>query len=267
MTPKRSLLLAACLLGLGACQPQSGSSGDAVATVNGKPISREFFEFYAKGMAGQDSAALSPEQREQLLDALIRAELVAQQAEKDGLTKETQTAALLHVSRLNVLQQAASQRLLQENEATEEELRAEYEAQIAQLPKHEYRARHILVATEEFANNLVKRLEKGEDFAKLAEKESLDSSKMNGGDLGWFRPDTMVKPFADAVVALKPGEFTRKPVQTQYGWHVIRLEETRDLAPPAFDEVRNRVEQIVNAKKFNAYIEELAKNAKIEKSL
>jgi peptidyl-prolyl cis-trans isomerase C len=93
----------------------------------------------------------------------------------------------------------------------------------------------------------------------------MDASKSNGGDLGWFTPDRMVKPFADAVVALKPGEITRTPVQTQFGWHVIKLEETRDLAAPPFDSVRQRLEQLVQAKKLRTYTDELMKTAKVEK--
>jgi len=93
----------------------------------------------------------------------------------------------------------------------------------------------------------------------------MDSSKNNGGDLGWFTPGRMVPEFAGAVMALKPGEFTRKPVQTQYGWHVIQLLETREVTPPPFDQVRQRLVQVVQAKKFRLYQDELLRNAKVEK--
>ena len=272
-------LFFAGLVGLAACQPkdglpgkpepgESGGASKPVAIINGAPIHRDFFEFYARGVTGKAAGELTAEQREQVLDSLIRAQLVAQQATKDGLHKEKETAALLELSRLQVLQQAMTERYLKDRQPTEQELRAEYETQVAALPKQEYHARHILVATEAFAQKLVERLEKGANFADLARRESMDdASKQNGGDLGWFTPDRMVKPFADAVVALKPGEFTRKPVQTQYGWHIIRLEETRDVTPPPFDSVRQRLEQIVNAKKFKSYTDELIQNAKIEKQL
>jgi len=95
----------------------------------------------------------------------------------------------------------------------------------------------------------------------------MDSSKDNGGDLGWFTPDKMVKPFSDAVLALKPGEYTHKPIQTQYGWHVIELVETRDLQPPPYDNVRQRLEQVVQAKKVKTFTDDLMRNAKIEKKL
>jgi peptidyl-prolyl cis-trans isomerase C len=135
------------------------------------------------------------------------------------------------------------------------------------MPHLEYHARHILVATEPFAEKIIERLEKGEDFADLAKAESMDSSRTNGGDLGWFTPDHMVKSFADAVVALKPGEYTHKPVHTQYGWHVIQLVAVRDVTPPPFDSVRQRLIQIVESKEFTAYVDGLEKNAKIERKL
>ncbi|HEY8508703.1 MAG TPA: peptidylprolyl isomerase [Steroidobacteraceae bacterium] len=274
MIAYRFVLIAGLAAVLAACNRtgQSSVSGPPtdgkppVATVNGTPLSNQYFEFYVKTVTGKTPAELQPEQRDQVLDNLIRAYVVADQARKDGVDKEPDTAALLELSRVNVLQQAASAHYLKDKQPTEQELRAEYETQVAALPQQEYHARHILVATEQFAQKLVKELERGTNFADLARRESMDTSKENGGDLGWFTPDRMVKPFADAVVALKPGEFTRTPVQTQFGWHVIKLEETRDVAPPPFDQVRQRLEQLVQAKKFKAYTDELMKNARIEKN-
>src|SRR5204863_4334126 len=186
---------------------------------------------------------------------------------KEGLDQSTDTAALLELSRLNVLQQAVSDRYLKDRKASEQELRAEYETQLGSQPKQEYHARHILVATEPFAEKIVTRLGKGEKFDELARRESMDPSKSNGGDLGWFTPDRMVPEFSAAAMALKPGEYTHKPIRTQYGWHIIQLLETRALSAPPFDQVRQRLEQIVQNKKFRAYSDELMRNAKIEKLL
>jgi peptidyl-prolyl cis-trans isomerase C len=251
----------------GSASTDTKSSGPPVATVNGEPISREFYEFYVKGVAGKPSSELSPEQRNQLLDNLVRAKVVADQAAKDGITKDADTSALLELSRLNVLQQAVSQRYLKDKKATDQELRTEYETQIGTMPKTEYRAQHILVATDTFAKQLIERLNKGADFGDLAKKESMDSSKTNGGDLGWFTPDRMVKPFSDAVLSLKKGEYTASPVQTQYGWHIIKLTDTRDVTPPPYDAVKDRLGQLVQAKKFKAYEDDLLKTAKVEKNL
>jgi peptidyl-prolyl cis-trans isomerase C len=271
MNHSRILLVAAMLAALGACQPKSSvtpsDTSPPVATVDGSSISRDFYEFYIKGITGKSSADLTPQQRELALDNLIRAKLVAEQANKDGLDKNPDTASLLELSRLNVLQQAVSDRYLKDRKPTEPEVRAEYETQLGTIPKKEFHARHILVATEPFAQRIIARLDKGEKFDELAKRESMDSSKSNGGDLSWFSPDSMVPAFAAAVSALKPGEYTHQPVQTQYGWHVIQLLETRDLTPPPFEQVRQRLEQVVENKKFRSYTDELMHNAKIEKFL
>ena len=273
MNHSRLALVLVTLAALAACQPKTAGTAvndnsPAVATVNGVPITRSFWEFYIKGITGGKSPAdLTAEQRGIALDNLIRAQVVADQATKEGLDRSGDTAYMLELARLNVLQQSMQERYLKDRQPTEQELRAEYENQVATLPHTEYHARHILVATEAFANKLIEQLDKGANFADVAKRESMDSSKDNGGDLGWFTPDHMVKPFADAVVALKAGEYTKKPVQTQYGWHIIRLEETRDLAAPSFDSVRQRLEQLVQNKKFRAYTDELMKNAKIDRKL
>ncbi|HVW68553.1 MAG TPA: peptidylprolyl isomerase [Steroidobacteraceae bacterium] len=270
MNYPRILVVAVALGALAACQPKGGSAGSGdtspvLATVNGTPITQNFFDFYIKTVAGKPSSALTPEQRANAIDGLIRAELVAQQADKDGVTKDADTQEALELTRLNVLQQTMSERYLKDKKPTEQELRQEYETQVANLPKLEYHARHILVATEPFAQKVIERLEKGEKFEDVAKKESMDSSKDNGGDLGWFTPDRMMKPFADAVVSLKPGEYTHKAVQTQYGWHVIQLIDTRDLSPPPFDQVKQRLEQVVQTKKFRAYTDQLMSKAKVER--
>jgi len=256
---------------LSGCQQKSAgtamtaASGAPVAVVNGVPISRDFFEFYVMRIAGRASKDLPPDQRERALDNLVRAELVVQQAEKDGITKDPQTQNAVELARLNVIEQTASENYLKDKKPTEQELRAEYETQLATLPRLEYHARHILVATQPFAQKLIQELDKGANFVDLAKRESMDSSKDNGGDLGWFTPDHMVKPFAEAVVALKPGEYTHQPVQTEYGWHIIQLEGTRDLSPPTFESVHDRLVQVVLTKKFKAYTDQLLKSAKVEK--
>jgi peptidyl-prolyl cis-trans isomerase C len=258
-------LLAACGK-QGADAAKSDASAD-VAIVNGVHITRNTFDYYVQGASGKPASEATPEQKAQLLENLIRGELVAADAEKTGIAKQSETQAILQLARLNVLQQAASQAYLKDKKATDEDLKKEYDTQVAALAKTEYHARHVLVATEQFAQKLVAQLEKGAKFEELAKKESMDPSKENGGDLGWFTPDRMVPSFSAAVLQLKKGEYTHTPIQTQYGWHVIRLDDTRDLAPPPFDSVKDRLVQIVEAKKFKAYTDELAKSAKIEKKL
>jgi peptidyl-prolyl cis-trans isomerase C len=270
MNHSRLAPLLVTLAALAACQPKTSAVTDSsppVATVNGAPITRNFYDFYIKGITGGKSPAdLTAEQRSLALDNLVRAQLVAEQAVKEGIDKSGDAAYMLQLARLNVLEQAMQERYLKDRQPSEQELRAEYEAQLAAMPKTEYHARHILVATEPFAQKIIDRLDKGEKFDALAKAESMDSSKNNGGDLGWFTAGRMVPEFAGAVIALKPGEYTHKPVQTQYGWHVIQLVDTRPLSPPPFDQVKQRLDQVVEAKKFKAYTDDLISKAKIDRT-
>jgi peptidyl-prolyl cis-trans isomerase C len=240
-------LLAACSKG-GPTADTTKPADKPVATVNGTPISRAMFEYYAKNTAGKPAAELTPEQRAQLLDNLIRGEIIAEEALKEGLDKNTDTASLLTLSRLEILQQAGATHYLEDKKPTDAELKVEYDAQVAGMPKMQYHARHILVSSQDAAQKIIDQLKKGAKFEDLAKKDSIDSSKDQGGELGWFTPSNMVKPFADAVVSLNKGEITPAPVQP-------------------LDQVKDRVAQLVETKKFRAYQDELLKTAKVEKNL
>lgn len=256
------------LLALAACgDPKPKDAAPPVATVDGRPISANTFEFYVNGVTRGEQGEVTAERRAELLDSLVRAEVIAGRAEASGLADQPETRAMLDLSRFEILQQAAQQAWIRDNPVTDEELQAEYEAQVKLMPQVQYRARHILVATEDFARRLITRLDRGADFADLAKRESVDLSKENGGDLDWFTPDRMVAPFAQAVTALQPGEYTRTPVQTQYGWHIIKLEGTRPTTPPPMDSVRDRLKQVVEARKFRAHVDTLLQSAKVEKNL
>jgi peptidyl-prolyl cis-trans isomerase C len=260
------VMLAACAQKT--AQPTSGAGASKpVATVNGQALTPAQFEMFTKAVAGKVPAELNATQRSQALDTLVRAEAVAQQAEKDGLDKQGDVPPSLALARLQILEQAAMTNFLKDHKATDAELKAEYDAQIAAMPKMQYKARHILVKTKEEAEQIIAELKKGAKFEKLAADRSLDGSKTNGGDLGWFSPGNMVKPFADAVAQLKKGETTQAPVQSEFGWHVIRLDDTRETTPPPFDTVKDRLAQIVEAKKFKAYGDGLVSAAKVEKNL
>jgi peptidyl-prolyl cis-trans isomerase C len=266
--------LAACAKGQGTAQNSAASTASTanatdkpVATVNGTPISREMFEYFVKNTTGKPSAQLTADQRNEALDNLIRGELVAQQAEKDGLQNTTDVASALQLSHLEILEQAGGERYLTDKKPTDAELQSEYNLQVAAIPRTQYHARHILVSTQEQAQQIIAQLKHGAKFEELAKKSSIDSSKDQGGDLGWFSPTSMVKPFAEAVATLKKGEVTPAPVQTQYGWHVIQLIDTRDTPVPPLDQVKDRISQLVQNKKFHAYQDELLKTAQIQKSL
>ena len=241
-----------------------------LVSVNGKAISNDLFEAYVKAVTqGKASSELTPEEREQVKEELVRMEVIAQQAEKDGLAKEPDVATRLELTRLNLLQQAAAQKYLKERQPTEAEMRAEFETQLAATPLVEYHARHILVSSQETAQKIIDQLKAGGDFATLAKRFSGDkSTAQKGGDLGWFPPDAMGnKNFADAIGLLKNNEITSTPIQTQYGWHVLQLLGTRDRPPPSFEGVQDQLKRILLSKKYRAYSDELLKAAKIDPPL
>jgi peptidyl-prolyl cis-trans isomerase C len=261
-----TLLLAACGKGQQAAAPPPAVADKAtpppVAIVDGTPISRDAFDDYLKGLLrGKPIADVTADEKNQVLDQMINMQLIAAQAEKDGMDKDPEVATRIALLRTQILADAAAQKYVKANEPTDAELQAAYDSA---TDKTEYHASHILVPTKEKAEQLIKKLKGGAKFEDLAKTESTDNSKTNGGDLGWFTTAKMVKPFGDAVKGLKKGDFTAEPVQTQYGWHIIKLQDTRD-AP--LDQMKAQLSNPIMQKKFQAYIDGLKKNAKIEKKL
>jgi peptidyl-prolyl cis-trans isomerase C len=263
--------LAACGKGQQAQTPAPApATPDAatVATVNGTPISRATYDIYLKSLlqqSGKQPTDLTPEQKSQVLDELISTQLISAEAVKNGLDKDPDVVARLQLLRMRVLADAQSQKYLHGNEPTDAELHAQYDTAVAGLDKTEYKGRHILVATKEKAQELIKKIKGGAKFEDVAKAESTDSSKANGGDLGWFTPSRMAKPFGDAVRSLKKGEMTQEPVQTQFGWHIIKIDDTRDAVPPPFDQVKQQLTNQIMQKKLLEYIDGLKKSATIVK--
>jgi peptidyl-prolyl cis-trans isomerase C len=242
----------------------SKANDNIVVKINGKAVSNESFESFASLVARRPASELTPEQRSQILDNYIAMRLAAETAEKDGLAKNAEVENQIALTRMNLLSDALFKKYLDDHPITDDEIKAEYESQVAGVGR-EYKARHILVESRAQADELLAQLNKGADFGKLAEKNSVDGSAKQGGDLGWFNPKTMVPQFSAAVSKLEKGKITDAPVQTQFGWHIIKLEDTRAPAPPAFDDVKDQVKQLIQRKKIQAYVEDLKKTAKIEK--
>jgi peptidyl-prolyl cis-trans isomerase C len=239
-----------------------------VATIDGTPISRQEYDIYLKSLLqGRPPVELTAEQRNQVLDEMITMQLLSTQGAKEGLDKDKDVAARLDVVRMRVLADAESQKYLKDKEPTDAELHTEYDTDIAAMDKTEYHARHILVASKDQAEQIIKKIKGGAKFEDVAKAQSTDGSKANGGDLGWFTLTRMAKPFGDAVKTLKKGEMTQEPVQTQFGWHVIKLEDTRESATPPFEQVKQQVTNGVIQKKLQMYVDSLKKTAKIEKTL
>ena len=265
-----SLLLA---LMLGGCaeteQPASEAAeanpfGEAtVATINGTPIYATFFDAYATARLQQPAENLSDDDRDLLIEELIQFHLLAGAAIEEGLPQELDFAIEQEIQRLQMLSRAMATRYLDENPPTSIELQDAYEQNIDQLSGVQYKARHILVDQEAEAAAIIGELEGGADFAQLAMEHSTGPSGPNGGDLGWFSADTMVAPFSDAVVAMEVGTYSRQPVQTRFGWHVILLEELEDRAPPGLEAVRADITSVVEQQKVEAYLNSLRDAAEI----
>lgn len=271
-------LAVGALLALAACSKPAATDKAAgtpaapaappFVTVNGKAISQKLYEEYALALARRPLAELSPEDREQIKENLVRVELIAQEAEKSGLVNDPEVATRLELARLEVLQQASAQKYMKDHTATEAEMRAEFEAQVASAPLVEYQARHIVVSSEDVAQKIIGQLKAGNDFAALAKRMSADkATAAKGGDLGWFGPRDMDPSFTNAVALLKKGDYTSTPVQTAAGWHVIQLQNTRDRTPPAYDDVKDRLAKIVVAKGFKSQSDVALKAAKVEPPL
>jgi peptidyl-prolyl cis-trans isomerase C len=269
-------LAALAALGLAGCNNKAGEGKDGkaeatkaeqkppVATVNGKAISAEAFALWVQTQVQKKPEELTPEQRKQALDALVNLYVTGQEAEKQGLGKDGETAARLELERYNVLANALFQSKVKGVAPTDQDLKAEYDKQVAAMPKTEYKARHILVAEEQAAKDAIAQIQKGAKFEDVAKKISTDGSKDQGGDLGWFAPGQMVKPFSDAVEKLQKGQMTETPVKTDFGWHVIRLDDTRPVAPPPYDAVKDRLGPMVQQRQLREYVDGLRTAAKIE---
>jgi len=276
------LLGAAIALGTTACtkpaedaaKPASPTSATAatekasptLVTVNGKAITAQLLDTFLQAVTGKPAAEATPEQRDALLEQLVNMTLAAQAAEKDGQADSPDVKARLDLLHTQILAEAASEKYVKSHPVSDDEVKAAYDSEVANMPK-EYKARHILVETKEAADTVIKELQAGGDFAKIAKAKSKDpGSAAKGGDLGWFSAQTMVKPFSEALAKLEKGKTTTEPVQTQYGYHVIQLEDVRSPSAPAFEEVKEQVKMFAQRKKLQAYLDDLRKTAKIQKT-
>jgi peptidyl-prolyl cis-trans isomerase C len=238
-------------------------AADAAATVNGKPIKQSWVDFIMKDAQarGQKGEGL----RNAVINELVGSELAYQEAVKQGVDKNADLIIAAEIGHRKLVINAFLQDFMKKNPVTDADKKAAYEQYKKELGDKEYSARHILVKTEAEASDLIAQLKKGVDFAKLAKEKSLDpGSKEKGGDLGWFSPAGMVKPFSDAVVGLKKGEVTAAPIQTQFGWHVIKLADSRSTQVPAYDKVKDGLERTLQQRKLEKMMLGLKEKAKID---
>ncbi|MHB1592450.1 MAG: peptidylprolyl isomerase [Sulfuricella sp.] len=272
----KSRILAASIgsmLTLASCNAQDGNksaaapavSTAAIATVNGTPISQSRFNFLLK-QAQQQGQPDSPEVRKNLREKLITEEIVAQEAIKKGMDKLADVKTQIDLARQAILIRTYLQDYIKNNPIGDDALKAEYNKIKSQMGDKEYHVRHILVATEAEAKDIIAKLKKGEKFEKLAEKSIDPGSKAKGGDLGWAAPANFVPEFSAAMMKLQKGQYTTEPVKSQFGWHVIQLEDTRAMKTPSFDEVKQNLRQRAQQQQIDKMITDLRAKAKVEET-
>jgi peptidyl-prolyl cis-trans isomerase C len=235
----------------------SVASAETVATVNGVAIDSTVLDLYISSRMQKPAADATPAERESALQELTDIYLLTTQPSAKALADDASVKAQIELQSRGILVQAVAADYLSRNPATDAEILAEYEKQMNLAPAQQFKARHILVETQAAASDLITQLDDGADFAELAKANSTGPTGPNGGDLGWFSPEQMVKPFSDAVAALENGAHTSAPVQTQFGWHVILREDSRDNQPPTLESVRPVIKQRIEQTRFQGYIEQL----------
>ena len=253
----------AAVLGIGAAVFAPAAAAQSVK-VNGKEIPASRIETAVKLRTAQGQAD-TPELRQAVREQLVNQEIFAQEAAKKGLDKQGEVAAQLDLTRQEILATAFLRDILRTNPVSDDAMRKEYDRLKAQQPAKEYRAHHILVEKEDEAKGLIAQIKKGANFEKLATANSKDQgSKGKGGELDWSPAERYVKPFGDALSKLKKGQMTETPVQTNFGWHVIRLDDERATKVPSFDEAKPQVQQMMQNQVVQKALADLRAKAKIE---
>jgi peptidyl-prolyl cis-trans isomerase C len=235
-----------------------------VATVNGTAIPRARMDLLVRQQV-QRGAPDNEQTRAAVRDDLINREVVAQAAVRAGVGKKRDVQAQMDMARQEVLVGVYLSDYLREHPVTDGDVQKEYDRVRQQTGKAEYKARHILVDTEEEAKRLIAELQKGGKFDELAKKSSKDEGTRElGGDLDWKVPSTFEKPFGDALVALDKGKFSPAPVRTRYGFHVIQLDDVRDVQFPPLAQVRPQLQQRLMRQKVEDLVQDLRAKAKVE---
>jgi peptidyl-prolyl cis-trans isomerase C len=232
----------------------------AAAPAGKELFPKPYFDFLLKERTSQGQPD-SPELRNALREELNTRELLVREAKKKGLDKSSDIKNQMDLASQTVLVRAYVGDWVKENPVSDAVLHKEYDQIKSQLGDKEYKVRHILVDNENDAKDIIAALQKGEKFEKLAVRSKDPGSKDKGGDLDWNAPGNFVKPFSDAMVATPKGKFTAQPVKTQFGWHVIMVEDVREAKIPSFDEVKPQLTQRMQAQLLDQYFKELrAKN-------
>ena len=239
------------------CITAGTASAETIFTVNGVPVDSAVVDTYFASRLNAQGSQATPEQREVLMQELRDIYILTTQDNVDELAADPQVAAQIELQRRGILAQAVASDFFSKVEVTEEDLLASYNEQVKLSPPRQFKARHILVQSQGEAIEVIRQLDGGSDFAELAREKSIGPTGPNGGDLDWFSPNTMVQPFGAAVSALEDGQYSKEPVQTQFGWHVILREGSREQTPPTLEASREQIEAAVRNQKFQQHIESL----------
>lgn len=262
-------LLAALLLlgGCGEAGKQTADNGKpaldspTVASVNGEPVPEALLDAYLRA---RGAANASPQQRQAALQEVVNLVLLRQQAEKQGLDENPEVLADLLLHRLSTLATRQVRQHNAEDPITDEDARAEYDRNRDAAGTKEYHVRHILLGNKRTAQETIVELNKGADFADLADERSMDNREDAGGDLGWLDLTQLPEALREPVRNLRAGAHSQEPVQTRFGWHVLKLDETRQLEAPGFDEVKQGVKASLQRQRMESYIQGLRAEADIK---
>lgn len=272
MTKSLGSLVVLSFVGLAtACSKPNSSTAEGdplgstqVGTVNGKRIPESVFRLQTLATARKNVDDLTPEQRKAALDDLVGLYLLGDEARAQGLLTERAVAAQIELARIQLEARLMATRFLEKNGATEAEMKAVYDQNLPRLGgQQQFKAKNILVNTKEEADVVIKQLQQGKKFADLAKERANGPTGPNGGDLGWFTPETMVQPVVEAARAMKVGTFSTEPIKSEFGYHVLLLEDERTQDAPSFDSMRNDLKTAVERDKLQKHMRELIAGAKV----
>ena len=238
-------------------------SAQNLAVVNGKAVPSSRVDVMVKQMVAQGQQD-SPQLRAMIKEELINREILIQEADKMGLGNTAEVKNQLEIARQSIVIRSLVANYLKKNPVKDADIQAEYDKFKAQAGDKEYHVRHILVEKEDEAKAIIAKLKSGSKFEDLAKQSKDPGSAARGGDLDWAAPASYVKPFSDAMVALQKGQITETPVQSQFGFHVIKLEDIRAAKVPTLEEVKPQISESLQQKKLQAFQQDLRKKAKVQ---
>jgi len=235
-----------------------------IATVNGDSIMKSTLDGY---LAVLNKSGKKVANKQAAIDDLVATEIALQEARKSNILERPETKKLIKDYTRNVLLKTWTKEKVESFDINDDAVKAAYDERVTKLASKEYNARHILVKTEDEAKAIIKDIDGGADFEKLAKEKSTGPSGSNGGSLGWFKAQTMVPAFANAVKTMSKGDVSKAPVKTQFGFHIIKVEDSRDAKLPTLDSMQTQLKRMIAQKKMLAYMVELKKTADVKITL